>query len=356
MGHDDLGQFYHATGDLAAATKAYNGMRQYCISPAHTSIMLQHIIHVGIDQQNWLSVQNTAQKLKALCDSAQDSRFQPGKVSIAMGLAEMSSRQYSLAAESFLSTDPRLLGGRSNDLEDEEAYNEIMTPNDVAIYGGLCALASMNRDKLVSDVLENNDFRSFLELEPHIRRAITLFVSSKYSQCLSVLESARSDFLLDLHLYRHVGDLFFQIRSKAITQYFIPFSCVKISSLAKTFHVTELQMEQELIQMIGKKKLDARIDLEKGLLHQYVVDDRQKVQEEALHTADKYRKETQKRMVRMEVLHAGLEVKDEHAKGERKGLGRTLGTGDLMDMDEQTGAKEAEVSGKKEKKSRGFWA
>ena len=363
MGHDDLGQHYHSVGDLSNAAKAYNGMRQYCISPAHTSIMLLHIIHVSVDQQNWLAVQTNAQKLKALHESDQSARRVAGKVSVALGLAEMASGQYKTAALNFLGADSHLLQARLNDPDDEEAYNEVITPNDVAVYGGLCALVSMDRKQLLSNVLENSTFRSYLEMEPHIRRAINLFCTSKYSQCLEVLETCRSDLLLDIYLYRHVAEMFYQIRSKAITQYFIPYSHVTIASLAKTFHVTEMQMESELIDMIGQGKLDAKLDLEKRVLHSTVVDDREKVQEEALRTANEYYKEAHKRMWRMEVLNAGLEVKDEHVKAERKqGLGKLLGM-DLVDSEDPSGAVGASVSskgeaskGKESKKKGGFWA
>ena len=384
MGHDDLGQHYHAVGDLPNAAKMYNGMRQYCISPAHTSIMLLHMIHVGIDQQNWLAVHSNAQKLKALHDSdPAGSRRVASKVSMALGLAEMVSGQYKNAAVNFLGTDPRMLSARfgSNDGEydDESSYNEVMTPNDVAVYGGLCALVSMDRKQLLSDVLENGGFRAFLELEPHIRAAITSFCAAKYAQCLSTLEDYRSDLLLDMYLYPHVADIFYRIRSKAITQYFIPYSKVPIASLAKTFHVSdETQMENELIDMIGQGKLDAKLDLETRMLVANDVDERIKGQADALRSAREYLKETQKRMLRMEILHANLEVKDEHVKAERKqqllqqqgttsSSGRALGTGDLMESVEQqsgSGGGGAAATGgesflkqKDGKKARGgFWA
>lgn len=44
-----------------------------------------------------------------------------------------------------------------------------MSPADVAVYGGLCALASFDRPELKSRVLDNIGFREFLEAAPQAR-------------------------------------------------------------------------------------------------------------------------------------------------------------------------------------------
>lgn len=45
---------------------------------------------------------------------------------------------------------------------------------DVATYGGLCALATFSRQELRSKVLDNIGFSSFLELAPEARRGSVL--------------------------------------------------------------------------------------------------------------------------------------------------------------------------------------
>ena len=65
---------------------------------------------------------------------------------------------------------------------------KVIAPNDVAVYGGLCALASFDRTELKSKVIDNNEFKQFLELEPHIRELIHGFYNSKYSAVLDIME------------------------------------------------------------------------------------------------------------------------------------------------------------------------
>lgn len=76
-------------------------------------------------------------------------------------------------------------------LESSSLLNDIMAPNDVAIYSGLCALASLNRRQLQDLLLNNTSFKGYLELEPQIREIMDLFQASKYSSCFALLDKYR---------------------------------------------------------------------------------------------------------------------------------------------------------------------
>lgn len=236
-----------------------------------------------------------------------------------MGLAQMSLGAYLDAANSFLATDPSL----------GDSYNEVITSNDVAVYGGLCALASMDRNELQRRVLDNSQFRNFLELEPHIRRAISFFCNSKFRPCLEILEAYRTDYLLDLHLQRHVSTLYDRIRTKSIQQYLVPFSRVTLDAMAKTFapsvagnaNPADLNSPfvQELIRLIEDGTLDARIDLEKGVMVSKQTDLRMDVHQAALESIQEYVREAHLRLLRANILHAGLEVRPLAAQAGEKG-------------------------------------
>ena len=66
-----------------------------------------------------------------------------------------------------------------------------MSPNNVAVYGGLCALATFDRDELQKNVISSNSFKLFLELEPQVRDVIFKFYESKYGTCLRLLDEMR---------------------------------------------------------------------------------------------------------------------------------------------------------------------
>jgi COP9 signalosome complex subunit 1 len=322
MGCEDLGHHYHAIGDLSAAMKAYSKEREVVQSPAHMLVMHQHLMHVAIDQNNWISVQTTAERLRNIPQRPEVVPQIQHKVQSAIGLAQLATGQYRDAAMSFLETDPTMIQPNQDVSRDYYADNEVLSANDIAIYAGLCALATMNRDELQKHVLNNTDFRNYLELEPHIRRAISFFVASKYSACLAILEAYKTDYLLDYYLHRHLEKIYFNVRSHAIIQYFVPFSCVTLQALAAAFNTDEPTIERTLANMIRDGTLDARIDLGDRVLLRRQVDQRKAVHQEALEMAKDYERSLQLRILRMEIINAGLEVPLETDKS--MGIGNIL--------------------------------
>lgn len=321
MGHEDLGNHHYETGDLTAASKAYSRMRDFCTTPNHITSMLFKMINVATERGDWMSVQSNVHRLRNSQSKPEDAAKNLTKISAASALSQMHQGSYLEAANSFLSVPPEL----------GDTYNEVVTPNDVAVYGGLCSLASMNRDELQKNVLDSPTFRNFLELEPHIRRAITFFCNFKFRQCLDILEAYRPDYLLDIHLQRHIPELYKRIRTKSIEQYMIPFSRVTLDSMAKIFAPTVVGGEarptdisspfvQELVGLIQDGVLNARIDLEKGVLVSNQIDLRAEVQRTTLESIREFNQEAHWRILHAAVLQAGLEVKPE--KTEVPGVGK----------------------------------
>ncbi|KIW48393.1 hypothetical protein, variant 4 [Exophiala oligosperma] len=301
MGNEDLGTHYYTIGDLTNAVKAYSRMRDYCTTASHIASTAFRIIAVAIEQKNWLAVQSQVHKIRNLQMKAEDANRTFPKMQAAMGLQQMSIGEYREAALSFLNIDASI----------SDTYSEVISSNDIAVYGGLCALASMDRPDLQARVLENHSFRNFLELEPHIRRAINFFCATKYSQCLEILESYRADYLLDIYLQPLVSNIYKRIRTKSITQYSVPFSKVTLASMEKMFGDPPYQSTflEEIEGLINDGKLDARIDLEHGTLNAVHHDARAEAQQDALDTVERFIRESRMKMIRMHMIDSGLEVK-----------------------------------------------
>jgi COP9 signalosome complex subunit 1 len=326
MGNEDLGKHYQAIGEPSKAFEAFGRMRQDVSVPKHIVDVSQHLIEVGIEQRNWIAVASNSQKIKGVQGSFADEKSTQQYVAAADGLSSMDIGDYYAAAGYFLSAEP---GMGSN-------CNTIISPNDIAVYGGLCALASMDRRDLQRRVLENSNFRTYLELEPQIRRAIVFFVSSRYTACLDILEAYRADYLLDIHLYRHVDELYYMVRSKSIVQYFIPFSCVTLDSLNSAFAAPGKSIDKELSQMIQRKELDARIDTQNRvgcyallpfltltqtqILTSAPSAARPAMQAQALATAKNYEREARRRIQHMNIAAADLDIRAGKKQGPLDGL------------------------------------
>ncbi|EPE36131.1 Winged helix DNA-binding protein [Glarea lozoyensis ATCC 20868] len=299
MGNEDLGKHYHAIGELPKAFEAFSRMRQDISASKQIIDVSRHLINVAAEQKNWIAINSNVQKVKsAIAGTAEEASVQPYLHAV-QGLAHFDVGDYSEAANSFLWTEPGLA----------QSAATIISPNDVAVYGGLCALATMDRNQLQRRVLENSSFRTYLEMEPQIRRAISFFINSRYTNCLQVLESYRADYLLDIYLHRHIDEIYQLIRGKCIVQYFIPFSSVTLASLNSGFAPLGKTMDKELIAMIQRGDLDARINTVDGLLESRKVDPRAELQREALRMAEDYEKEAGRRILHMHISMAGIEVK-----------------------------------------------
>jgi COP9 signalosome complex subunit 1 len=251
MGNEDLGKHLEAIGDLNGAAEAYSKMRPDVSTNKHLIDVCKYLVRVSLQRREWNMVSAHLNKLPGTFNSQEDETGLQPYVKIAQGIAYLGQESFLEAAMSFLSVYAAI---------PSTTYNEIATHSDVAVYGGLLALACMDRKTLQTKVLDNSMFRNFLEHEPHIRRAISQFVNGRYSACIATLEAHRADYLLDIYLQKHIPMLYSNIRRKCIDQYLIPFSCVKLETMEKAFGSPSQPIEEELVEMIRTGKLHARIN------------------------------------------------------------------------------------------------
>lgn len=250
MGHEDLGHHLEETGKLKEAAEMYGRMRHDVSTTKHIMDCAQRMISVSLQRRDWSGMLASLGKITGIQNVDEERGMQP-YMKIVHGIGMLGLGQLDGAANGFLAADPKV---------PSDTYNDIATPNDVAVYGGLAALATMDRARLQARVLDNASFRTFLEHEPHVRKAINHFVNGRYTACLALLAEHEPDYLADIYLYKHVPRIFNLIRRKCIVQYVVPFSCVTIQSLEDAFGRPGQSIEAELVRMISNKELNARID------------------------------------------------------------------------------------------------
>ncbi|KAI8142778.1 26S proteasome subunit RPN7-domain-containing protein [Fennellomyces sp. T-0311] len=250
-GLNRLGEEYHQCGNLTSALKSYVRSRDYCSNSDHLLEMCFRVIQVNMDQENYTHVSSYVARAEATPNAAKKDLVQ-AKLEACRALVSL--HQY----EPFIHVANALM---NVSFEMNNTFNGVLSANDVAIYGTLCALASYSRQDLRTKVMANSAFRSYLELEPQMREMIDSFYNSKYATCLELLESYRNDFLLDIHLAPHVPKLFKLIREKAMVQYCIPFSTVDLNRMATAFHTDVTTLQNEVAELISQdNRIAARID------------------------------------------------------------------------------------------------
>lgn len=247
MGNEDLGKHFEATGALVDAGEAFGRMRHDVSTLKHIMDCTRHLVEVAIQRREWNSVLSNANKAITMREHEDERHMRP-YLQLSLGIAYLGLAKFHEAAESFLNVEPIA------------TFDWIASPSDIATYGGLLALATMDRNRLQARTFENTSFRTFLEHEPQVRKSVSLFINGRYSHCLESLEPLRPDLLLDIHMQKHVDTIFHMIRCKCIVQYFAPFSCVTIKTLEGEFSARGKSMGQELAEMIQDEQLAARID------------------------------------------------------------------------------------------------
>nr|XP_046909650.1 COP9 signalosome complex subunit 1-like [Dermatophagoides farinae] len=254
-GHDDLGSHHLLCGDLTNALKYYTRSRDYCMGDHHLFTIFLNVIKLNIYLQNWTHVGSHIQKAET--GEFSSNQTNKSKINCIAGLLNLVNTNYKQAAERFVKAH----------IDDLKLLNDILSPNNVAIYGGLCALASFDRDELRKKVLHNSDFRIFLELEPQLREAISRFLESKYPDCLKLLDELKDAFLLDIYLAPHVKQLYNLIRSRALIQYFTPYLSANLNRMASAFNTSVTALEDELMRLILEGMIQARIDSHNKILY-----------------------------------------------------------------------------------------
>jgi len=303
-GHDDLGDHYLDCGDLSNALKCYSRARDYCTSGRHVVSMCMNVIKVSVYLQNWSHVMSYINKALVTPELTEpvtknsDSLAMLTKLKCAGGLADLMFRKYKSAAKQFLEANL-----------DYCDCPDLMSAHNVAVYGGLTALATFERADLIKLVLSNSQFKLFLELEPQLREVIQCFYDSRYGQCLKLLNQLKDNFLLDMYLAPHVNTLFSMIRNRGLIQYFSPYISADLHKMAESFNTNVANLENELMKLILDGSIKARIDSHNKVLLAQDVDHRSQTFEKAVEMAGLHNKRARSIVLRSAILRAGISVK-----------------------------------------------
>lgn len=219
-------------------------------------------------------------------------------------MAELAARKYKQAAKCFLLAS-----------FDHCDFPELLSPSNVAVYGGLCALATFDRQELQRNVISSSSFKLFLELEPQVRDIIFKFYESKYASCLKMLDEMKDNLLLDMYLAPHVRTLYTQIRNRALIQYFSPYVSADMRKMATAFNTTVAALEDELTQLILEGLINARIDSHSKILYARDVDQRSTTFEKSLLMGKEFQRRAKAMILRAAVLRNQIHVKSPPREG-----------------------------------------
>ncbi|EDV27721.1 uncharacterized protein TRIADDRAFT_53707 [Trichoplax adhaerens] len=309
-GYNDLGDHQLSCGEISLSLQSFIRARDYCTSPRHIINMCISVIKTSIQQKSWtnvLSYASKAESIPELEDICKTDQYKNVKtfLNCTSGLAQLAQKRYQVAARRFLEAN-----------YEDCSFNEILTANNIAIYGGICSLVSFDRKELHSKVICSSSFKLFLQAEPVLRDIISQFYEAKYAACLSSLEKLKNGLLLDIYLSSHINTLYTMIRNKALKQYCSPYVLADLRRMAVAFNTTVPDLENELTALILDGFIDARIDSHNKVLHARDIDHRTSAFEKALSVGKDYQRRMKALMLRSIVLKNKIVVKTSSAENE----------------------------------------
>ncbi|SCV71204.1 BQ2448_2792 [Microbotryum intermedium] len=311
MGHRDLARFQYKVGDLTAAEHSYLRAREFCLTSQHLLEMSVAVVEIALLLRNYSLVRQWSGKAEGALESihssanAQNAKQKPqvnlpGMVAPAQDPAQVAREKERIAMQERLNvangvaylgqgTYDRaaflLSGGGKEALH--SAAGHFIPAADIAVYATLTGLATFNRNQLRTRLLENDDLRPMLELEPYLREIIQAFHSSNFKDGLEGLDKYSTRQRLDPHLAPHLPNLMHQIRSRALLVYFTPFASVSVPRFAAAFGWSESTLLESVVELIGQGQMKARVDSQNKVLVAKQTDPRVEAFKHALKEGEK---------------------------------------------------------------------
>ncbi|EJD51884.1 PCI-domain-containing protein [Auricularia subglabra TFB-10046 SS5] len=292
MAHRDLGDYYRLTADNANALKHYTKSREFCTTSQHVLDMCLSVLELLVEQQNYSHISTYIFKAEAALEAIPAQQpAQPGapagaasstkksaerekvqtKLDFCGALAALGVSNYEKAATSFLRIGYKGL---------DDWFGKLVSPSDIAIYGVLCALATLPRSALVarlglsqpgsskgaSTTSEPPPFAYYLEQEQYVRELVDAYVNSKFKTVLDILERFSSRHILDINLSPHVQELTTLIRNRALVLYFQPFASIRLDRMAMAFGIPADDLEKQVVALIQGGQIKGRVDSQNKIL------------------------------------------------------------------------------------------
>eukprot|EP01134_Creolimax_fragrantissima_P004032 CFRG4032T1 len=248
VGYTDLGDFHYRRGDWENAFKSYMRARDYTTSGVHEVQMCENAIRASIQQKNWDNVKTFAARAERVKDFHK-MLHKPSRIKCYVGIAHIANGDFEAAAQLFIQVKVDAVAD----------WTEVVSPGTVALYGGLCALATMSRN-MHKVAIDSPSFKSLFVHNADVQAITRSFCTAKYSDCLTKLDDIKPDLLLDVYLSNHVDKLFSAIREKIMIQYFHPFMSVSLPKMAIACNTDVNTLQSQLAALIVDGRLSARID------------------------------------------------------------------------------------------------
>lgn len=265
------------TGNSAEAMHQLTMAKSYCSSQRQIQSLFLLLAETGLNCKNY-------KRVRELYDPSLEVKHEMNnsfvsKLNAARGVAYLAEGKMKEAARSFLAITSEL----TND------FKQVLSSEDIALYGGLSALLALDRKEMEVMVMSSprqrngtaatvpasgSAFGERLEVIPHLKEAIEAYIRADYAECLSRLDKVRGLWEMDMYLAPQSKELWEKVRGKCLIQYFEPYSSVSLYDVMESFSFDNMEQLEDLIaDFIERKEMrNVRIDGVNKILSRLSVD------------------------------------------------------------------------------------
>jgi COP9 signalosome complex subunit 1 len=301
-----ISDFQHQCGQLNDSLKLLTKVREYCLTPSHFGELYQRMIYIFLETRDYKQVHATIAKVEALVDVESDEML-TSTMNVFKALVALSENRYKDTSKYLLKIhgDSILIQNLSH------GKGSVLSARDITVYATLTAVVSLDRSELRELVIENQDFRILLESYPVIHKLAKDFFNKRYTEVFRILDGLTNDLQLDVLIGPHISNLVALLTEKTIVDYLIPYECVNLAKMKEAFG---RDLELTLVDLIGEKKLAARIDSANNTLWKLRQTTKDGAIEKVLALALVHGKETRRGLLRLSLVEHGFCVhgKEKH--------------------------------------------
>ena len=184
IGNLELAEFYYSQGDLQQSLKYYSIAKDNSSTQIHNCEQLLKIIELGIELQNYQVVFSSINKCCSILNQMPHNDALMNRLVLLNGVYHLEMGNFKQACLEMMKLKYQ-----------NETIWSLISGRDIAIYSVLLMLVTMDRLEL-KEMMENQDFKQYLELEPKIREILRLFYLSDFKQVFTLLNEFKVLFVI----------------------------------------------------------------------------------------------------------------------------------------------------------------
>ncbi|PVU84830.1 hypothetical protein BB560_007253 [Smittium megazygosporum] len=245
----NLADLYILSGNLTEAIAILRRVESYRFEYQDYLKANSYMIKASLLSQDFRLILSLQSKFYKKCNT-----FHPNKAFIysSFGISNMAIGNYKKAAEIFSSVEY----SREND------FMGMFTEKDIAMYGIICALASLPKLAIRTTCMKSINFLHFLEHDIQLKKSLECFLKGELLEFSALIQDKMILLEIDTYLRNIYPDLLKSVQNNLIVMYIIPRTTADLSVMATScLFSSSDSLILALEQLISKGKIFCRLNL-----------------------------------------------------------------------------------------------